>query len=304
MTRLFELEMTILMSVTSNNSAEIDGDPSDERVASDVVRPSRASLLADFGDEYLSIQALFRFCYLPAGRLSLLKELTVDEEWGIRDFALLKYLAVHLRLGIEQGCYVWNEEQLVVTAGSLTTKTGAPIYLGISPNAQPEGNPWVVNWVGERPSTQALPESPQVGSWAKLDASIEIIVACELEHPERKVVMPGLEGAPVVAQCAALAGAISWSIHRSLATPQIHSGGRGYFVPVHLTSREDLHSAPDFVAPLVMQEGRAVVRSVLSPQNAYAPARAVVQRCEELPPWLLNTWVDATAEEEAQNPDA
>ena len=69
MTRLFELEMTILMSVTSNNSAEIDGDPSDERVASDAVRPSRASLLADFGDEYLSIQALFRFCYLPRGAL-------------------------------------------------------------------------------------------------------------------------------------------------------------------------------------------------------------------------------------------
>jgi hypothetical protein len=266
--------------------------------------PTHESLLEDFGDDYLSIQALFRFCYLPAGRLSFLKGLTVDEEWGTRDFALLKYLAVHLRLAIEQKCYIWNEGQLVLTAGSLTTRTGAPIYLGISRNAQPEGNPWVANWVGERPNTQALPEPPQLGTWAELNPSMEIVIACELEHPERKVALRGLEGAPIVAQCAALSGAISWSIHRGLATRQIHSGGKGYFVPVYLHSREDLHGLPDFVAPLVMQKGRAVLRAILSPQNAYAPARAVVQRCEELPPWLLNAWVDSSAEEEALRTDA
>jgi hypothetical protein len=267
-------------------------------------RPSVASLLEDFGDEYLSIQALFRFCYLPAGRLSYLKELAVDERWGNRDFALLKYLAVHLRLAVEQGCYLWNEDQLIMTAGDLTTKTGAPIYLGISANAQPEGNPWVVNWVGERPSTQALPESPGLGHWADLVPSLEIIVACELDHPERRVPMPGFDAASPVAKTAAIAGAITWAIHRGLATRQIHSGGKGYFIPVYLGSREDLHAAPDFVAPLVVQEGRGIVRAVLSPQNAYAPARAVVQRCEELPPWLLGAWEEGDLSQEPQPSDA
>lgn len=278
--------------------------PSDQPVHEGSDAPTRERLLADFGDEYLSIQALFRFCYLPAGRLSFLKELAVDEQWGTRDFALLKYLAVHLRLSIEQGCYLWNEGQLVMTAGNLTTKTGAPIYLGISANAQPEGNPWVVNWVGERPSTQALPEAPNLGTWASLDASHEVVVACELDHPERRVHLPGFEDASTVAKCAAIAGAISWAIHRGLATPQIHSGGRGYFVPVYLASREDLHAEPDFVAPVVVQSDRGIVRAVLSPQNAYAPARAVVQRCEELPPWLLGAWESDEQEGEANQADA
>ena len=60
-------------------------------------------LLADFGEEYLSIQSLFQFCFVPGGRLNLLKELTLEEEWGINNFVLLKYLAVHIRLAIEQG---------------------------------------------------------------------------------------------------------------------------------------------------------------------------------------------------------
>ncbi|MFT6714681.1 MAG: hypothetical protein ACJAVJ_001970, partial [Planctomycetota bacterium] len=155
-----------------------------------------------------------------------------------------------------------------------------------------------------RPSTQALPEAPDLGVWESLDPSHEIIVACELEHPERRVHLPGFDDAGPVAKCAAIAGAISWAIHRGLATPQIHSGGRGYFVPVYLKSRDDLHDEPDFVAPIVVQSDRGIVRAVLSPQNAYAPARAVVQRCEELPPWLLGAWESEEPEEEPIQADA
>jgi hypothetical protein len=266
-------------------------------------RPSIPELLAAFGEEELSIQALFRFCYLPAGRLSFLKDLAVAEEWGARDFALLKYLAVHLHLAIAQGNFVWNGDQLVSTAGALTTKTGAPIYVGISPNAQPEGNPFVVNWVGERPSTQTLPAPPDLGVWPELDPGGEVVVACEFEHPERRLHLGKLDDVPVVARMSAIAGAVSWSLRRGLAARQMHSGGRGWFVPVYLSSRADLLATPDFVAPLLAQElgGRAVfvVRSLISAQGAYAPARALVERCELLPGWLLGSWEEA-AEDSAE----
>jgi len=64
-------------------------------------------------------------------------------------------------------------------------------------------------------------------------------------------------------------------------------------VPVYLNSREDLLGAPDLVAPLIVQDGRFVVRALLKPHSAYAPARAVVERCEQLPPWLLGAWEHA-----------
>lgn len=263
----------------------------------DPPRPTIEQLLASFGEEELSIQALFKFCYVPAGRLSFLKDLAVPEEWGARDFALLKYLAVHMHLAIAQGAFVWNGDQLVMAAGQLTTAQGAPIYLGISPNTQPEGNPWVVNWVGERPSTPRLPAPPIIGPWPQLDTGAEIIVACEFEHPERRVHLPGLDDAPIVARMSAVAGAITWALKRGQAARQIHSAGHGWFAPVYLNSREDLLATPDFVAPLLVQhseEGpRYIVRSVLSAHNAYAPARAMVERCEQLPGWLLSSWEEA-----------
>lgn len=259
--------------------------------------PTIPELLAAFGEDELSIQALFRFCYLPAGRLSFLKELAADEVWGARDFALLKYLAVHIHLSIAQGCFVWNGEQLVTTAGTLTTSNGTPIYVGISPNAQPDGNPWVVNWVGERPSTPDLPAPADLGSWPELDPGGEIVVACDFEHPERRVHLPKLDDTPIVTRMCAVAGAVSWALRRGLAARQIHSGGRGWFVPVYLSSRADLLSTPEFVAPLLPQTSREgtryLVRSLLSAHSAYAPARAVVERCELLPGWLLGAWEDA-----------
>jgi len=41
-----------------------------EVVPSPATRPSPEELVREFGDEYLSIQSLFRFCFVPGGRLT------------------------------------------------------------------------------------------------------------------------------------------------------------------------------------------------------------------------------------------
>jgi len=258
------------------------------------VRPTRDQLLADFGDEYLSIQSLFQFCFVPGGRLSLLKELTPVEEWGMNNFVLLKYLAVHVRLSIEQGRYVWNGDQIVLTAGRLFSIKGAPLYIGLVRNSTPDENPWVLNWVGERPSTAELPEPADLGEWPVLDAHNEVVIACDFSSEERRAKLGVLSDSPLVVQSSAVAGAVHWSLHRNLAVRQIHGGGRGYFVPVYLSSRDDLTVAPELVAPIQVQSNRLVVRTLLDPHVAYSPARAVVERWEQIQSWLLDAWDQAT----------
>jgi hypothetical protein len=265
------------------------------------VRPSREQLLADFGEEYLSIQSLFQFCFVPGGRLSLLKELTPVEEWGVNNFVLLKYLAVHIRLSIEQGRYVWNGDQIVLTAGRLFSTKGVPLYLGLVRNSTPDENPWVLNWVGERPSTAELPEPAELGVWPAMDLEHEVVIACDLGSDERRAKLGALSAAPLVTQAAAIAGAVHWSLHRNLAVRQIHGGGRGYFAPVYLSSREDLTVAPELVAPIQVQASRLVVRTLLDPHVAYSPARAVVERWEQIPSWLLDAWDQATEEGEGSD---
>jgi len=268
-------------------------------MASDLVirgttRPTRDQLLADFGDEYLSIQSLFQFCFVPGGRLSLLKELAPVEEWGMNNFVLLKYLAVHIRLSIEQGRYVWNGDQIVLTAGRLFSTKGVPLYIGLVRNSTPDENPWVLNWVGERPSTAELPEPADLGEWPILVPGHEVVIACDLSSDERRAKLGGLATAPTVVQSCAIAGAVHWSLYRNLAVRQIHGGGRGYFVPVYFSGRDDLTVAPDLVAPVQVQSDRLVVRTLLDPHVAYSPARAVVERWEQIPSWLLDAWDQAT----------
>ena len=256
--------------------------------------PTRDELLADFGDEYLSIQSLFQFCFVPGGRLSLLKELTPVEEWGQNNFVLLKYLAVHVRLAIEQGRYVWNGDQIVLTAGRLSSTKGMPLYLGLVQNSTPDENPWVLNWVGERPSCAELPEPADLGDWLALEPGGEVVIAVDLASEERRARLGVLADAPVLIQTSAIAGAVHWSLYRNLAVRQIHGGGRGFFLPVYFTSRDDLTVAPDLVAPILVQGKRLIVRTLLEPHVAYSPARAVVERWEQMPSWLLDAWDAAT----------
>jgi hypothetical protein len=43
------------------------------------------------------------------------------------------------------------------------------------------------------------------------------------------------------------------------------------------------------------------VRTLLEPHVAYSPARAVVERWEQLPAWLLDAWDTATETIQAQD---
>ena len=72
-------------------------------------------------------------------------------------------------------------------------------------------------------------------------------------------------------------------------------------MPIFLTSRDDLTATPDAVVPLVPQGDRYVVRTVLEPASVYAPARCVVERGDQLPAWLLESW-DASREETEETP--
>jgi hypothetical protein len=255
-----------------------------------VAEATREELLREFGEEYLSIQALFHFCFVPTGRVSFLRDLATVEEWGDNSYVLLKYLAVHVRLAIEQGAYVWNGDQLVMTAGRLTTPNGTPIYLGLVRNQDVGQNPWVMNWVGERPSCAELPEPPRLPRWPTLRTDAEIVVAADLVDPERRGAIRVLDGLPLAAQASAIAGAVHWSIHRGLAVPQLHGGSRGFFVPLYLRQREDLGLAPDAAVPIVCVGSRIVVRAVLDPHVCYPSARSLVERFEQLPPWLVDAW--------------
>ena len=148
--------------------------------------------------------------------------------------------------------------------------------------------------VGERPSTAELPEPADLGDWPALDARNEVVIACDLASEERRAQLGKLSELPLVLQSSTIAGAVHWALHRNLAVRQIHGGGRGYFVPVYLSSREDLTVAPELVAPVQVQSNRLVVRTLLDPHVAYSPARAVVERWEQLPSWLLDAWDAAT----------
>jgi hypothetical protein len=286
------------MSLTASESIH----PAPEPEATD--RPTREQLLADFGAGDYSIQALFRFCFVPSGRLALLRELAPEEEWGDNHFALLRYLATHLRRAVEQGAYVWNGDQLVLCAGRLTSRSGTPLYVGVVHNTTPQDNRWVLNWVGERPSCPEVPEPPLLGTWPNLEPGAEVLLGFDPADADRRPPLGPLESLPPLLQSHCLVGAMHWSLHRGLAVRQLHGGGRGYFVPLYLTQRADLSLPPDFVAPVFTQGRRVVVRTLLEPQAAYAPARVAVDRWETLPNWLVEAWEDAVAAREGNSETA
>ena len=64
------------------------------------------------------------------------------EEWGADHFARKKYLAVHVAWSVEQGQFTFNDEQLIVAAGSLQTRYGTPLFLAFEPNREAGKQPW------------------------------------------------------------------------------------------------------------------------------------------------------------------
>ncbi|MFT5286055.1 MAG: hypothetical protein ACI8TQ_002223 [Planctomycetota bacterium] len=264
------------------NSTDLELDPS--------LRPSREELLAEFGEGDFSVQSLFEFCFVPVGRLSLLKELALDEDWGTGDVVLLKYLARHLRLEIEQGRYVWNEDQIVLRAGDLRSTTGVPIYVGLVRNFTSDENPWAMNWVGDRPRCSERPELAELSIWPELDPAAEIVLGFNVDHGERLMRIPSLAEASSQIQISALIGACHFALHRGLAVPHEHNAAPGYFLPIFLSSCADLSAAPDMVCSVFAHHNQTLIHAVLDPHIAYGPARAVVARSENLPNWLLEAW--------------
>jgi len=202
-----------------------------------------------------------------------LRQAAAPEDWGDDDHVLRHYLAVHLPLAMEQGRYVWIGEQLVTRAGSLVTETGAPVYVGLARTDER----WVIGWAGPRPSSVEPFPGPDLGVWPELDRRSEVVVAMD------RFPGPVLDGLPLITQNLIVAGALDWSVRRGLGVRQLRGESRGYFAPVHLTSRE---GPPEFAAPIQVQADRVVVRTLIEPRVAYPAARAVAGSRGELPAWL------------------
>jgi hypothetical protein len=224
-------------------------------------------------------EPLLDSCDFPPDRLASLRELAVAEDWGADGAVMLRHLALHIPLAIEQGRYVWSGKHLVLRAGQLATSEGAPIYVGLG---RAQADRWSLDWASDRPEgIEPLPVA-DLGHWPALRPGCDVALA--QQHDLRGT---PLEGLPPVTQMAAVAGAVTWSTWRGLAVQVRRREDRGYFVPVHFTARD---GAPDFAAVIQVQAERVVVRALIAPRAAYPPARAVVARAEDLPAWLRDAW--------------
>jgi hypothetical protein len=89
--------------------------------------------------------------------------------------------------------------------------------------------------------------------------------------------------------------------------PYWYFGRMNYLVPLYLTSRENITTAPDLVAPVEVSTDSVLVRTVLPPHAPYPNARVGVKRHDQLPAWLLDAWnaeAARLAESEIEDPEA
>jgi len=257
---------------------------------------SKEELLSQLGNARSGeVQRLTYFSFVPDEKIEILARCALQEDWGENYFVLRKYLAVHIPMSIEQERYVWNGDQLFVSAGSLRTRFGIPIYIAFQPNTLEGRQKLYLRWVGDSPRCGEFPEPPMFNEWPRIDLSSEVVIATDHILGDNENRIPYLQETPPVAQMCAVTGAIQWSLHRGLYIKQMYLGVESYFVPLYLQTREDITSAPDLVAPVQIQPNRLLVRTVLLPYMAYDKARVVVTRHDELPPWLLSSWHEHSA---------
>lgn len=239
------------------------------------------------------VERLRNFAYMRPAVLENLSRQAFTENWGPREFALEKYLAVHIPWSIEQGRYTYSDNQWYVTAGHLQTRYGTPLYLVFEQNMNPR-QPWYLVTAGSQISAPQLPTPPDIPPPPTIERGAEIVMMDEHILGDNATRVPFLEKAPPVAQMCAVAGSIQWSINRGLHCPYWYFGHMNYIVPLYLQSREDVTQAPDAVAPVQVDPERLLVRTVLPPSLPYANARVAVRRHDELRPWLLSAWSDHT----------
>lgn len=251
----------------------------------------QTTLLDQLGDGKTNrvVERIHQFAYFPPAVLTSLSRDALNEEWGRENFALLKYLAVHIPWSIEQNRFTSSYNQFYVTAGHLQTRYGTPLYLVFEANPN-RSEPWRLVTAGSQISAPELPEPPEIPAPPDIPTGREITIMHDHILGDNAERVPFLAHTPPVAQICAVAGAIQWSLFRNLQMPYWYYGRMQFLVPLYLQNRENIALAPDAVAPLQVSQSSILVRTVLQPSAPYANARVAVHRHDQLPPWLLDAW--------------
>ncbi|HBO3635902.1 DUF3825 domain-containing protein [Pseudomonas aeruginosa] len=251
-------------------------------------------LQADIGSGYTQkiVKRLHDFAYIPMPVLEEIKSNALSENWGKNLQALKKYLAVNVAWSVEQGRVTFGEDQFYLTAGSLQTRYGTPLYLVFMAGDEEGKAPWKLIKGGPHINAPSLPSAPEIPTGLQMPKGAEIVMQHDHMLKDNADRVEFLKDAPPVAQMCAISGAIQWSINRSLQLPYWYFGSMNYLVPLYLRDREDITAAPDLVAPIQITNDQILVRTVLEPHMPYSNARVGVKRHDQLPSWMLRTWND------------
>lgn len=269
---------------------------------------NQEQLLEDLGSPTTNrvVARLRNFAYLLPHVLDNLAEKAMQESWGTDLYVLEKYVAVHTAWSIEQGRFTTDGNQFYVTAGHLTTRYGTPIYLVYETNRNVGKQPWCLKRADVDVFAPELPTPPQIPGGREIPCGAEVVMRHDHMLQDRADRVPFLSQTPPVAQMCAIAGAIQWSINRGLQIPYWYFGRMDYLVPLYLQSRENITLGPDLIAPVQVNAESLLVRTVLLPHMPYPNARVAVQRNDQLPPWLLDSWREhstGVSPEEMDNPE-
>lgn len=236
------------------------------------------------------VERLRRLVHIPDHRLEDLRQAALSEVWGRGNYALEKYLAVHVAWSIEQDRYTESDSQIYVTAGHLQTRYGTPLYLVFERNTNVGRQPLYCVHLGSDISAPSLPMPPEIPVAPEIGRGSEIVMLHDHILRENADRVPFLDQTPPVSQMCAVAGAIQWSLNRGLQMPYWYYGRMNYLVPLYMQSRENITQAPDLIAPIQVNPDMLMVRTVLQPHMPYANARVAVKRHDQLPHWLLDAW--------------
>ncbi|NOT62697.1 MAG: DUF3825 domain-containing protein [Acidobacteria bacterium] len=251
-------------------------------------------LLEQLGDPYTSkvVERLHRFAYIPPVIIESLAREALNEHWGRDNYALMKYLAVHIAWSIENGRYTFSGNQFYVTAGHLQTRYGTPLYLVFGVNQGSSVIPWRLITAGSQISAPELPAPPEIPPSPNIPKGAEIVMMHDHILGDNAERVPFLNETPPVAQMCAVSGAIQWSLNRNLQLPYWYFGKMNFLVPLYLQNRENITLSPDLIAPIQVNPDYLLVRTVLEPVMPYPNARVAVRRHDQLPPWMLASWAE------------
>lgn len=257
----------------------------------------KEELLAQLGNAFTNqVVARFqRLAHIPERWLNELSKAALHENWGNDGYALEKYLAVHVAWSIEQDRYTSSDGQLYVTAGHLQTRYGTPLYIIFERNNNVGRQPLYCVRIGSNISAPTLPVPPEIPKAPEISPGSEVVMLHEHILQDNASRVPFLDQTPRVSQMCAVSGAIQWSLNRGLQMPYWYYGRMNYLVPLYMQNRENITQAPDLIAPVQVNPGTLIVRTVLLPHMPYANARVAVQRHDQLPHWLLDAWNNTSA---------